>query len=104
MWEKGQKIGFFTLQFRIYRAVTSSLALCDLLKVRLPRHPPPPFPEPLSKGGDGGRVTLVLAEGLGLRVPTARIQEDGLRVEGQEVSSNALQPPTWCRGWGALWW
>lgn len=51
-----------------------------------------------------GWVTLVLAEGLGLRVPTARIQEDGLRVEGQEVSSNALQPPTWCRGWGALWW
>lgn len=54
VWEKGQKIGFFTLQFRIYRAVTSSLALCDLLKLRLPRHPPPPFPEPLSKGGDGG--------------------------------------------------
>lgn len=44
------------------------------------------------------------AEGPG-RVPTARVREGGLRVEGQEiVTSHALKPPKWCRGGGALWW
>lgn len=58
-----------------------------------------------------GWVALVLAEvpasdeGPGLRVPTARVREGGLRVEGQEiVTSHALKPPKWCRGGGALWW
>lgn len=53
-------------------------------------------------------MTLVLAEvpasteGLGLTLSShCKDSHSGrwLRIEGQEVSSNALKPPTWCRGW-----